>query len=111
MKPIIALTAAALFVTGSGQAIAQEFSQRTKVVPYADLDLTSSAGRETLQRRIARAVDYVCPAPDTLINLRAVAEQRACQRETSDRNNQQVAMIYGRGGVLLAEAPTEGSSR
>lgn len=54
-------------------------------VAYADLDLSSTAGRATLDRRIARAVDAVCPdtnawrpaAADALRNCREAAFRQA----------------------------------
>lgn len=47
-------------------------------VPYRDLDLSKSAGFETLQRRIDVAVKQVCPEIDTR-SFRMFAAQRDCE--------------------------------
>jgi UrcA family protein len=41
-------------------APAGEQTARTSIVRFADLDLTTSAGRATLDRRVKRAVKHVC---------------------------------------------------
>jgi len=41
-------------------APADEQSGRTTVVRFSDLDLSSPAGRATLDRRVKRAVKHVC---------------------------------------------------
>jgi UrcA family protein len=48
-------------------------------VAYSDLNLASAAGAATLERRIAHAVETVCPAPVTrqLAEIQAVD---ACRR-------------------------------
>lgn len=43
-------------------ALAQT-ATRSVSVDYSDLDLTSDAGRKTLDKRIAAAARAVCPAP------------------------------------------------
>lgn len=58
MKRVIAITAA-LFAAGAVQA--QPLESRTVRVSYADLDLSSVAGREALERRVGFAVKRVCP--------------------------------------------------
>ena len=50
-------------------------------VGYADLNLQTAAGQAELDRRIARAVNEVCPTPDLRV-LHRVAASDAC-RETA----------------------------
>ena len=41
-------------------ALAQEQTGRTAIVKFADLDLSTPAGRATLDRRVKRAARHVC---------------------------------------------------
>lgn len=54
--------AASLALPASSGAAAETV---TEVVSFADLDLRTSAGRQTLEKRIAEAVVSVCEAPPT----------------------------------------------
>ena len=53
-------------------------------VSYADLDLASTAGVATLDRRIANAIDVACPAwaEKRLAEIEAI---KACRAEVSAR--------------------------
>ncbi len=51
-------------------------------VRYGDLNLNSKAGAEAMVRRIESAANMVCRMPNTLSDLRANMEARACVRET-----------------------------
>ena len=77
-KIIIATALAALSIASSSNAcIAQ---QRTRIVRYHDLDLTTPAAQKTFSHRLRRAVDYVCRLPipsDPLIG----AEDQDCRAE------------------------------
>ena len=60
-KIIIATALATMGVASGGNAcIAQ---QRTRVVRYHDLDLTTPTAQKKLGHRLRRAVDYVCRLP------------------------------------------------
>ena len=54
-------------------------------VAYGDLNLSSTAGRAELDRRLARAVDAACKAPDSkyLGHIQAVAACRAKANENA----------------------------
>ena len=54
-KILIPVLAAASLATGASAA-----SMRTEVVPYGDLDISTEAGRATLEARISGAVERVC---------------------------------------------------
>lgn len=51
--------------------------QRTRTVPYGDLDLTRTEGLQRLERRVATAIEAVCaPAPSKQLSARR--DYRAC---------------------------------
>ena len=88
--------ATALTITSfSATASAAETTVPTKAVNYADLNLASAAGRATLDRRIARAVDTVCQP--VLDNASSSTEGRVaynkCRAETFARVHSQVAAL------------------
>jgi UrcA family protein len=56
-------------------------SPATRLVRYADLDLSAEAGRIRLEQRIRAAVRAVCGQPSPA-DLRGVYEVRACRAET-----------------------------
>jgi UrcA family protein len=60
MKSLIALSLLAASATAPLPALAQK-AGATVHVSYADLDLSTPAGREKLDRRLASALDTVCP--------------------------------------------------
>src|SRR5690606_5541282 len=76
-------------------------SQTHRVVSYADLDLGTAAGRETLARRIRGAAEAVCPSPSRLLAVEA--ERRACLRGAVESGEAQVAAIADY--PVYAEAP------
>lgn len=47
-------------------------------VSYSDLNLTSAAGKQAFERRIARAADAVCGNPATARDLVASAHRKRC---------------------------------
>jgi len=78
------ITAAAislLNIAGSAPGIAQ---QRTRIVSYHDLDLTSPIGQKALGRRLRRAVDHVCRVPSPANPLTGVEDQD-CRAEAMAR--------------------------
>ncbi|WP_404714071.1 UrcA family protein [Sphingomonas sp. MMS24-J13] len=60
-------------------------------VPTADLDLSSSAGRATLARRIGHAAGMVCGHPDA-IDLIGTQATRTCRTQAIDDASQQVQL-------------------
>ncbi len=87
----------------AGAALAQDADQPSVKVSYADLDLSQSAGRTELDRRIARAVDLVCQGDQSsiadLTRARALEACRTAARTSADR---QVAAILS--GARYADA-------
>ncbi len=102
MKTIIAITAAALALTLSGHASAQDSQDaRSVMVSYADLDLGHDVGRATLERRVANAVRVVCP-DSSGVDLKAVSLTETCRAKAWAGAKQQLAQI--RDGRVFAQA-------
>ena len=57
--PVLAIAATATFLTGAPALAGQDRAQ-TMVVQFADLDLSTSVGQETLQTRIDAAAKKYC---------------------------------------------------
>jgi UrcA family protein len=72
--------AAALLTFAAVPAVAQP-APTTRIVSYADLDLSAAAGRARLEQRIRAAVRTVCGQPSPT-DLLGVYEVRACRSET-----------------------------
>ena len=95
---LIAIAAAATFSPSSALAQADAPTVR---VSYADLNLSTPAGRERFERRLAAAVQRVCP----FVYARDLAAQqaaRSCIAETHADLKQAVASLLKRQGVALA---------
>jgi UrcA family protein len=106
MKSIIAMTSAALFALSAGQAFAQSDVGPNKTsVSYADLDLSRANGRVVLERRVAQAVDRVCPERPLPNELRKQQTYRACREAAWAGARQQLATIYS--GKQFAEAAVQ----
>lgn len=59
-RKIIIVAVTAFGVAHGSACVAQ---QRTRVVSYRDLDLTTLSAQKALDRRLRHAVDYVCRLP------------------------------------------------
>lgn len=75
----------------------------TRHVRYDDLNLTTAAGMERLERRIAGAARDVCTDDSTrrIIGLAETAQIRACMKQAKAKAAQQVAAVttsQARGG-------------
>ena len=64
----------------SGAAHAAEAETLSVTVPYGDLDLTTEAGKATLDGRIEASVKEVCPRPDYYRDLKAIDEWAKCRK-------------------------------
>jgi UrcA family protein len=71
-KFILATVAAVLSATSSGPCTAQ---QRTRIVTYHDLDLTTPAAQKKLDHRLQSAVNYVCRLPSADSPLTGTEDQ------------------------------------
>ncbi|GEM_PF-3361847 len=87
-KFIIALTAATLIAT---PALAGE---RSIVVRHADLDLSSDAGRNQLNRRIAAATEQVCGSYATVSADEAMQIDR-CRKTVQQDVARQLGARWG----------------
>lgn len=95
------LTSATLLAGAAGPAFAAPPAPaaQTRIVSYADLDLSNAAGRARLDQRIGSAVRAVCgrAAPT---DLNGLAQVQACRDETlADATAQ-----WRRGEVFIALA-------
>jgi UrcA family protein len=94
MKTIVFAIAAAVAIGGSA-ARAQTPGEITVArVGFADLDLRRPAGRESLERRVDRAVRRVCGTPEHT-DLLALARIDSCRRHARADANIQLAAAYG----------------
>lgn len=68
--------------------------QGSVIVSYADLNLTSNEGRQSLDRRLAVAASKVCGGGTNLRLMRERAAYRICLAETTDSyKEQQLAVL------------------
>jgi UrcA family protein len=105
MKRLLSIAAAG-FVFAAGAAGAEVAAGRTSAaVAYLDLDLSSPAGRATLERRIDRAVEQVCGERPEPRKLRLLDLHRACIAEAREGSRRQLAKLFGN------EALAEGAIR
>ena len=97
LKPILFAAAALASAVSISPAFAKATTPGVRVVSYADLDLSSSAGRTRLEQRINAAVRDVCgetPSFD-LAGRRAVVECRVQTRANVQRNAPAAAGLFG----------------
>ncbi len=75
------LSAGTMLAGAAGPAFAAPPAAETRIVSYADLNLSSAAGRDRLERRIGAAVNAVCgrAAPT---DLNGLAQVDLCRAET-----------------------------
>jgi UrcA family protein len=60
LKPILCAAATLAAAITASPVLAKPIAPEVRTVAYADLDLSSTVGRATLDRRIAAAVREVC---------------------------------------------------
>lgn len=97
LKPFLFAAAALASAVTASPVFAKAVTPGVRVVSYADLDLSSRAGRARLEQRINAAVRDVCgeaPAFD-LARRRAVAECRVETRANVQRNAPAAAGLFG----------------
>ena len=109
--PAIAFAVAALIAAAPSSALARDVA--TEKVPYGDLDLSTPAGIETLDRRLERAVKHVCgrAVPRSLAQT---AQIERCQEETwqSIQGEREFAIAQATGNTNgLAENSPRGHTR
>src|ERR1044072_6574999 len=76
LEPILFAAAALASAITTSPVFAKPISPEVRVVTYADLDLSSAAGRNQLEHRIEAAVREVCGAAPSfdLVRRNAVSE-------------------------------------
>jgi UrcA family protein len=79
---IAAMCAAATF-NASAHAVVTDDTAREKV-DYSDLNLTTQRGKDALIRRIQRAADHVCGAPDARLLILSSAYRNCITNATND---------------------------
>ncbi|WP_404338353.1 UrcA family protein [Sphingomonas sp. MMS12-HWE2-04] len=98
---INALIAATLLSAGATPAFQTASPDAAPIarVQVRDLDLAHESGRHTLDRRIARAIDTLCPAtPPTGQIVRSLASQR-CRFEAKAQFDQHRARLLARASA------------
>jgi len=97
LKPILFAAAALASAISISPAFAKAVTPGVRVVSYADLDLSGSAGRARLEQRIDAAVRGVCgEAPRFDLARRQVVEDcRAETRANVRRNAPAAAGLFG----------------
>jgi len=92
--PTLALAAAATAMAGlATPSFANPVEVKSETVAYSDLDLTTSEGRETLERRIEAAAKRVCSiTPPTAADRTRRADANACLAKARASAKQQLAM-------------------
>ena len=81
LKPILFAAAALASAVTASPVFAKAISPEVRIVSYADLDLTSAAGRSRLEHRIQAAVREVCGEAGAS-NLARRQAVRECLTET-----------------------------
>jgi UrcA family protein len=96
-KIALALATAAL-LAAPVMAGAQQIEQRTVGVTFADLDLTTEAGRAELERRIDNAARSACAMGEADLGTRVMTrEKRTCYREARAQLDQRFARVIADG--------------
>lgn len=96
------LLAASMMTAGiAAPAAANDDGSKRVAVHYDDLNLSSTADRERLSLRVARAVRQVC-AVEPLRDLRLRAQSQECQKHTMRTAEVQLANLLSANRVALA---------
>lgn len=85
-----AISAAALFALAAPALAIADAPLPSRVVRYADLDLSRAAGARELERRIAVAARQVCASK--VKHLGGLQRERQCRRDTVARAVRQVQL-------------------
>lgn len=80
----------------------------TRVVSYADLDLTAAAGQKQLKRRVGTAVYDVCEDSESYANFQS---DGFCRTAAWDRARPQIARAIERAQLLAANGIKDTSAQ
>jgi UrcA family protein len=90
----IALTAASLAISGmAAPAFAGGVVKRSQDVTYADLDLNTMGGQQTLERRLEAAVREVCRGADARMDTQTRRDKQACLAKARTSAKRQMAVV------------------
>jgi len=89
MHKLVVSAAASLLAMGIA-AVPAAAETVSVSVKYADLNLASAQGVETLESRIAIAVKDVCAKPETIRDLKSMAAWESCKAEAAAMAREQV---------------------
>jgi|AntRauTorckE6833_2_1112554.scaffolds.fasta_scaffold74661_1 UrcA family protein len=56
----------------------------TTIVVYGDLNLDNADGAKTLERRVRRAVERVCQAPNGKVPVSEIRQFRTCRQQATE---------------------------
>ena len=104
-RTILSLLIAAATLAPAGLAAqpAADAEQASIRVSFADLDLSSPAGRATFDRRIDRAIDVLCGQPDRNLDMATpVFKCRAAARASASPQRQLAVAAAQRSTIQLA---------
>jgi UrcA family protein len=92
MKIFVCAALAAASLTAP--ALAEDSDVNAASVPYHDLDLTTEAGRKTLDFRVEKAARQVCGIDESRTGTRVVPkDRRDCYREVRRQLDRQLAVL------------------
>jgi UrcA family protein len=80
----------------------------TRMVSYADLDLTAAAGQKQLKRRVGTAVYDVCEGSESYANFQS---DGFCRTAAWDRAKPQIARAIERAHLLAANGIKDTSAQ
>lgn len=93
------LTAAAVVLFAAAPFAHAAPVVRQERVSYADLDLNTPAGRQTLQRRIRAAVKTVCGPTPELRELNEMRAEQECRYRAQQQATAKVETLLGSSRV------------
>ncbi|MGB3470608.1 MAG: UrcA family protein [Erythrobacter sp.] len=100
---IIMIAAPCVLLVGAlTSPVNAEPDHRQAHVEYADLDLSSDAGRAALDKRLNRAIRDVCRAPFTR-SVRAASQARACAEKVRE------TVLVQRNAILARASRSDGA--
>lgn len=85
-----ALAALCLSSVAIAPAAAEELTVK---VAHAELDLSTTAGKKTLETRIAAAIKTACAKPETIRDLKAMQAWESCKIGASASAYEQVEQV------------------
>jgi len=102
-KISLILLAAPLVAAGVNvPAFAQSEEQRSVIVSYDDLNLSSESGRERLTKRVKMAIRQVCGSANRL-TLRERAAEQKCELHASRQAETRLASLFNGSSARLAD--------